>query len=146
MEIKSLPPIVVSGELTVHNPPPSPKPKKIDLEGWLKIIGIFLTAISLYFTSTSIKNSQTWKVAEFTANEFKKFSDLPNVKIVNSLLDYNQRTITGLTNGDTVVISDDFLTEALLVDSIQGSFTPIEAKIRDALMNISIAWPYLTNI
>jgi len=107
------------------------KVRKNKIEDYLKIVGILFTAATLFFSGKTYQAAQKWKVAEFTSQKYKEFSENRSVRLVNEMLDYNTRAVTLFDNDSLQALSDDAVFASLVVDSINGEFSKTETKIRD---------------
>jgi hypothetical protein len=100
---------------------------KISIEG----IGLILTAITIFLTFLSLRDTQKWKTAEFTAVEYRKFRDIKSVRLVEQMLDWKKRNIPELTEDTVSQINIDTLLEKSL-DTLQRIYNTKEQKVRDA--------------
>lgn len=107
------------------------KPKKDRIESTVKILGIIFTVTTLFFTYQTYEASEKWKRTEFIQPKLKEFTDNQSVKNVSSLLDYNVRFVPLFKKDSLQKITDNVLSSALVIDTINGTFTPVETKLRD---------------
>lgn len=107
------------------------EPRKNTIEELVKIIGIIVTVATLVYTGCQYSAGEKWKVAEFTSQKFKEFSENESVKLANLMLDYNVRPIDIFLNDSPITIRDSLIDSALVTHNIRGNFSPVEYRIRD---------------
>jgi hypothetical protein len=96
------------------------------------VIGLCITATSLFFTSKNIKDTEKWKKAEFIASQYEKFSQDTSVVFVSNFLDYFSRNI----ESNNTTINKDIAGFCLLPDSISGDADPkLKSQIRSYFDN-----------
>ncbi len=99
------------------------------LETFVKVV-IILTFVKVVYEYIKGLN---WKKSEFLSKEIKEFLNDSKVKTVCQLLDWNSRKIE--IGDKKIVVSDDYLIEALKTHSEKSAFTIEEAYIRDLFDN-----------
>lgn len=107
------------------------EPRKNTIEELVKIIGIIVTVATLVYTGCQYSAGEKWKVAEFTSQKFKEFSENESVKLANLMLDYNVRPIDIFLNDSPITIRDSLIDSALVTHNIRGNFSTVEYRIRD---------------
>ena len=99
----------------------------------VKILGAsaaFLVGLFQY------RKAQTWKQAEFIANEVKEFNGLPDVRNAKLMLDWRSRYIDlfperAQYEERRVLVTCELLVRALASDKGVDKFSQAEARIRD---------------
>lgn len=101
---------------------------KIDI--LIKCITVIITAVSAFIAVGTFLRAEKWKVSEFMSSKLTEYSQNKTIKSVNQILDYNSSTLTIDPMG-SFEVNDDFLEEALVLDTIRSDFTIDELKIRN---------------
>ncbi len=99
----------------------------------LKYILPIITILTFIKVVWEYIRSQKWKKSELLSKEVKEFFNDPKIKIVCQLLDWNSRKID--IGDKRILITDEFLIEALKTHNHKSSFKYEEAYIRDLFDN-----------
>jgi hypothetical protein len=79
-------------------------------------IGLVATAISVYYTSRTVRESEKWRKGEFIAAQFEKFNQDSSVEFVTGFLDYYSRLVTFEMEGTSSLSVDDIAEYLFPVD------------------------------
>lgn len=95
------------------------------------LAGIVVAALSFSAALWQYRQTQKWKRAEFTANEYKIFPANPEVKKAMLVLDWPSRAIELLSDQEKMSIDDVFLAEALGPKDLSPPYPPTHIAIRE---------------